>query len=111
MIYSHSLDVSKDGLIKFVSQSVQDILGYTPDEMANRSVWDFIHPDEVPQALGIYEEDLQRDFVASVHRFHLRHKRGHYVYCESVATVVFNVLIASTTCCVNGPARQSKQSQ
>jgi PAS domain S-box-containing protein len=43
-------DLSDDAHILYSSDSIVDILGHTPDEVVNRSVWQFFHPDEIPLA-------------------------------------------------------------
>ena len=43
---------SVDGVIDWVSPSVTPLLGWDPGDMAGRSVFDFIHPDEVEAVLA-----------------------------------------------------------
>lgn len=105
-----TLDTCREGRIRFVSQSVEDLLGHKPDDMVNVSAWEFVHPDDTPRLLELYESDLSHDRAASVHCLRLRHKEGHYVECETVATIVYNVLITRTTVYTDGPDSGSEHS-
>ncbi|KAL1952539.1 hypothetical protein VTO42DRAFT_5072 [Malbranchea cinnamomea] len=97
-------DISRDGRIRFASQSIEDIIGWKPEEVTNKSVWEFIHPDDVAKGLAVYEENLHHDGAARLDYFRVRHKQGHWVRCETLSTVVYNVMVASTTIYSGGPA-------
>jgi PAS domain S-box-containing protein len=45
--------VDAAGRIRFVSPSVQTILGYAPAELLGHAVFEFLHPDEVGEAEGL----------------------------------------------------------
>jgi len=48
--------VDKNGIIKFVSPSVERIKGFTPDELIGKSIFDFIHPED----LSLFREAFER---------------------------------------------------
>ncbi|GAA5822755.1 hypothetical protein JCM11251_004367 [Rhodosporidiobolus azoricus] len=50
--------ISPTGQFIFASQSVRDLTGYSPDEVFSRSIFDFLHPDDVGP--------FQRDFETSL---------------------------------------------
>ena len=45
-----------EGVMRFVSGSIRDLLGYDPDSLVGRSVLDFVHPDD----LHVVAEGLDR---------------------------------------------------
>ena len=55
LIAEHATDVvsrhTPDGVYRYVSGSSRRVLGRAPDEMAGSHFTDFVHPDDVPQAL------------------------------------------------------------
>ncbi|MFN3997258.1 PAS domain S-box protein [Algoriphagus sp.] len=65
-------------LLHYVSPNVKQFLDYTYEEVTGRSIFDFIHPDD----LGVFQEmlDKEKDFLAQNQflEFRLRHKNGEY---------------------------------
>jgi PAS domain S-box-containing protein len=48
-------EISTDGTIKYVSPVIRKILGYEPEEVTGRNIFDFMHPEDIPmvkKALG-----------------------------------------------------------
>ncbi|KAK4166031.1 hypothetical protein QBC43DRAFT_287370 [Cladorrhinum sp. PSN259] len=90
-------NLTPDANICFASDSVYDILGYTPDEVKNKSCFEFFHPEEVPFARAIHNRGLLMDKAAVLHYARILAKNGRYVNCECCFTVVHNVLVASTS--------------
>jgi PAS domain S-box-containing protein len=66
-------------LLHYVSPNVKQFLDYTSEEVTGRSIFDFIHPDD----LGVLQEMLGevKDFLAKNQflEFRLRHKNGDYL--------------------------------
>ncbi|OOG72833.1 PAS domain S-box protein [Algoriphagus sp. A40] len=65
-------------LLHYVSPNVKQFLGYDSEEVTGRSIFDFLHPDD----LGVFQEMLgdTKDFLATNQflEFRLRHKYGDY---------------------------------
>ncbi|KAK5696245.1 hypothetical protein LTR17_024380 [Elasticomyces elasticus] len=57
-------DLTADARILYSSDSIVDILGYTPDEVVNRSAWDFFPAEELPFARKYHEKRVQMDKAA-----------------------------------------------
>ncbi|KAK6219562.1 hypothetical protein QIS74_05064 [Colletotrichum tabaci] len=91
----HSTDPS--AAILFVSDSVFDILGYTPQEVQGKSCFDFFHPDEVPFARSIHSRGVLLDKAAVLHYVRIMSRDGQWVSCECCFTVVHDVLVACTS--------------
>ena len=78
MITTHA----PNGDYKFVSNSVQDLLGYRPDELVGKSSYVFFHPDDLPTVEGSHAETLiGADVVRTTYR--LRHANGHHIWVET----------------------------
>jgi PAS domain S-box-containing protein len=48
--------LNADGTVRYRSPSFERFLGYSPGELAGRSTFEFIHPDDRPQALRAFQE-------------------------------------------------------
>lgn len=90
-------NISAECNIVFASDSIFDILGWTPDEVLGLSCFDFFHPDEVPFARKVHTRGLQLDKAAVLHYARLRSRDGRWISCECCFTVVHDVLVASTS--------------
>jgi len=56
-----TLLVDHEGAIRYVSPSVDPVLGWNPDEMSRRSVLELVHPDDRDDAARLVTEQLQVD--------------------------------------------------
>ncbi|RMD42025.1 hypothetical protein DV735_g3129, partial [Chaetothyriales sp. CBS 134920] len=97
------LDLSLDARVKFCSDSIRDILGYSPSEVKGRSCWEYFHPDEMAFAKSAHSKCLNLDKAAVLNYCQLRHRNGDWIGCECVFTVVYDVLVASTSLYRRGP--------
>jgi PAS domain-containing protein len=104
------LELSLDARIKYVSDSVEDILGYLPYEVKGKSCWEYFHPDEIPFARAVHGRGIDLDKAASLNYCQIKHKDGSWVGCECVFTVVYDVLVACTSIYRRGPRSQSEYS-
>ncbi|KAJ5485262.1 hypothetical protein N7539_005250 [Penicillium diatomitis] len=100
-------DLSRDASILYASDSIQVVLGYQPQEVLNRSCWDYFHPKELQFARSVHGRGVRLDKAAVLNYCSIRHKNGSWVGCECVFTVVYDVLIASTT--IYGQGRGSQK--
>src|SRR3954471_7961462 len=76
--------VREDRTIAFVSPSVHNVLGYTPEQFTSMRTWELIHPDDLPAATATAIE--LRATAGSSYRSILRIRRhdGTWVWCEIV---------------------------
>lgn len=103
-----NIDLSDDAHILYSSDSIVDILGHTPDEVVNRSVWQFFHPDELPLAKAQHSRGVRLDKAAVLSYCRLKNRQGEWVGCECCFSVVYNVLVCCTSVYRNGMQSQSK---
>ncbi|KAI9691279.1 MAG: hypothetical protein M1820_009810 [Bogoriella megaspora] len=105
------LDLSQDALILYSSDSVVDILGHTPDEVVNRSAWEFFHPQEVPVAREVHGRSLKLDKAAALAYCQIKNRAGQWVCCECCFTVVYNVMVCCTSIYRKGMKSQKRAVQ
>ncbi|KAI9851094.1 MAG: hypothetical protein M1838_004526 [Thelocarpon superellum] len=101
-------DLSGDARLLYTSDSIIDILGYGPQEVIGRSCFDYFHPDEIPFARSVHGRGVQMDKAAVLNYCRIRSKYGHWVGCECVFTVVYDVLVASTSIYRRGMKSQKR---
>lgn len=90
-------DLSLDARLLYVSSSIEDILGYKPEEVIGRSCWDYFHPDEIPFARAIHGRGIKMDKAAALNYCQIKNRDGRWVGCECVFTVVHDVLVGCTS--------------
>lgn len=74
-----------EGNLRFRSSSIKNILGYQPDEYANRSSYDLIHHDDLA-AIKTSSEALAKGEIDSFQiEYRCRHKDGSWRVLEGIA--------------------------
>jgi PAS domain-containing protein len=101
-------DLSDDAHILYSSDSIVDILGHTPDEVVNRSVWQFFHPEEIPLAKAHHSRGVRLDKAAVLSYCRLKNRQGDWVGCECCFSVVYDVLVCCISIYRHGMQSQSK---
>jgi PAS domain S-box-containing protein len=77
--------VEPDGTGKYVSPSVERMLGFQPEEIVGRNIADFVHPDDLDAALGAIAASLQTPGVADQpSELRVRHKDGCFRTIEVI---------------------------
>ena len=75
------LELTADGRIRYASPNASRIGGYTPEDLDGRSIFEFVHPDDVAQLsatwFGSFGSASALEFTT---RF--RHKDGRWLYFE-----------------------------
>lgn len=75
--------LTPDGKLVFISPSVEGVLGYTPEELAQfEKITPHIHPDDRDRVSGYYQQLRAGDGTMRL-EYRLRHKVGHHVWVET----------------------------
>jgi PAS domain S-box-containing protein len=70
-----------DGVYRYASPAATSLLGYTPEELIGRPVFELLHPDELDEARALHEEiHRSNGTVTLTHR--VRGKDGRYLWFE-----------------------------
>ncbi|MBI1682591.1 PAS domain S-box protein [Caulobacter hibisci] len=80
------------GEILFISPGCRKILGFTPEEMVGRKVYDILHPDDREVMSGYYAVRVPQGPGVASEPFHVRgrHKDGRWVWLEGQPTLFFD---------------------
>lgn len=78
------------GAFIYASPVSEKILGYSPEEILNKPVFNFIHPEENEMAQNQLEQILQMPgaFFPIILKF--KHKNGSYIWVEATSTNMLN---------------------
>ena len=90
-------DLTDGAHILYCSDSIVDILGHTPDEVVNRSAWDFFHEDDKPLAKQFHLRGVKLDKAAVLAYCRIRNRQDQWVGCECCFSIVYNVMV----CCIS----------
>ncbi len=72
------------GAILYLSPSVEVVLGYPPEELMAKNVFDFIHPDDTERVLKFFGERIQIPGVAPPVEFRFQRKEGSWCTLEAI---------------------------
>ena len=72
-----------DGVRRYVSPSVRDLLGYEPEELLGKKAVDITHPDDRPQFSKLMREVHEGALDVGVRELRQRHKDGSWVWMEA----------------------------
>jgi PAS domain S-box-containing protein len=80
--YDFVIEASVDGRFLYVSSDYTDVLGYDPNELLGRNIFELMHPDDIPSALAAFTKGVA--MYTSEHAvFRYRHKNGEWRWFES----------------------------
>ena len=89
----HSTDITlvfgEDGRVEYVSPSITKVLGYAPEELVGTNMFDFVHPDDLEDALtGIADIAQAPDAPVGPRALpvRVRHRDGSWVAIEGTTT-------------------------
>lgn len=101
-------DLTHDARILYCSDSIVDILGHTPDEVVNRSCWEFFHPDEIPLARQLHSRGVKLDKAAVLAYCQIKNRQGQWIGCECCFSVVYDVMVCCTSVYRRGMSSQKR---
>lgn len=80
--YDFVIEASIDGRFLYVSSDYTETLGYDPDELLGKNVFDFMHPDDMTSAIEAFSRGLAQS-TSEQAVFRYRHKTGEWRWFES----------------------------
>ncbi|MFB6300225.1 MAG: response regulator [Halobacteriales archaeon] len=88
-LIQHSTDVisivDAEGRFQYITPSARQILGYTPDELRGEIGFDYVHPEDRPEAMTAFSNAIEDpDTVATV-EFRFDHPDEGWIWLENRA--------------------------
>jgi PAS domain S-box-containing protein len=77
--------IGKDGLINYVSPSVQAVRGYKPEEVIGTNGFSEVHSEDMTKAINVYNELMQNPDIPIRVELRVRHKDGSWRIVEAIA--------------------------
>ncbi|MBZ0284811.1 MAG: PAS domain S-box protein [Anaerolineae bacterium] len=77
----------QNGQVKYVSPSVERVLGYQSAEFENQFGWEAVHPDDLPAIMQSLQ-GMDKDEAYRPAEFRVQHKAGTYIWFESQGTLI-----------------------
>ncbi len=78
--------IDRDGHFLYVAPSVKKTLGYAEEEMQEKSVFDFVHNEDMAELRSVFQKMLQHSEEEMIVECRFRHKNGKYIHLESIGT-------------------------
>jgi len=81
--------VSSEGKYEYVGKTHQSILGYNPEELIGRSLFDFIHADDLGMSKLLFKDGLNSGHFDQIH-LRYRSNNNNYLYLESQGIAIYD---------------------
>lgn len=79
-----------EGRYIFISPSIKDKMGYTPEEMLGRKTIEFIHEDDLKDVISGMKEALINKSKEATATFRFKHKSGDWRWLKVTGGVILN---------------------
>jgi PAS domain S-box-containing protein len=76
--------VDAEGTIGYVSPAVERVVGYRPEELVGKSVFDYVRPDDLNEAKNMFAGLWSRSGVHLPFEFKVAHKDGSWRHAEFI---------------------------
>jgi PAS domain S-box-containing protein len=79
--------LDKNLVITYASSSYKSILGYAPNELIGKQVYDFVHPDDLPTVMEVTKKAFKDRFIGKIEA-RVRRADGSYLMLEGIGKVL-----------------------
>lgn len=79
--------MNQQGIMEYVSPSHKNVMGYLPEDMVGKTNEELLHPEDYQRCIDFILYLLREGGSGEI-EYRARHKKGHYMWLESVGTVV-----------------------
>lgn len=115
LLAEHSEDIitvnQLDGVLLYVSPSVQKTLGFSPEEVQGQCVMDYVHPDDVYKFLQQEDSPSLSDVENLTLRYRMRTKTNDYVWLETIIKPVREMGEVTRLICTSRNITERKRSE
>jgi diguanylate cyclase (GGDEF)-like protein/PAS domain S-box-containing protein len=74
--------IDADGTVHYESSALEQVMGYRPEDQLGTKAFDWVHPDDMDQALSIFAEVISTPGLHAPIEFRAPHKDGSWRYLE-----------------------------
>ncbi len=78
-----------NGVFEYASPSHRHVLGYSPEDLLSRTLFDFIHPKDLPTVQSAFQDTVELS-TASRFEYRCRNANDSYLWLESVCNPLRN---------------------
>jgi PAS domain S-box-containing protein len=78
------------GKITYVSPSIVEVLGYTPEEVHGISPYEWFHPDDIDMIWNENHSKILKGAESNQVEYRAKHKNGHYLWVEMLLMPIRN---------------------
>ena len=76
--------IDADAVMRYLSPSVERILGYSLSELVGQRAFEFVHPDDLEATLRVFTEGVETPGALRTLEYRFRHKDGSWRYLEGI---------------------------
>lgn len=92
--------VSPEGDILYTSESIKNVLGYSPEELKGLGIAPFLHPDDLPYFMENFQSLLKTPGGQIQLQYRVKHKNGSWAWLETIGvnhlhTPTINALVGN----------------
>lgn len=91
--------IGKDGTVSYASPSFSAILGYNPDELKGKKIFEHMHEDDLPGIKKTFEKVVGEPEETHTVEFRFRHKDGTWRTIEALGKNLLNNPVVNGIVC------------
>ncbi|MFB2921133.1 EAL domain-containing protein [Aerosakkonema funiforme] len=73
-----------NGTFRYVSPSVERILGYKAEQLIDRKAFDWIHPEDIDKVCAAFASAIGNPGANMAIEYRVRHAEGNWIYLETI---------------------------
>jgi PAS domain S-box-containing protein len=89
-LIEHSADavslLDPQGILTYTSPAATGVLGYAVEDLVGRSMFDLLHPDDLPRIGAIFAGLLEQPGATAAAEYRMRHQDGSWRWVEGTGT-------------------------
>ncbi|WP_185955787.1 hybrid sensor histidine kinase/response regulator [Halorubrum cibi] len=78
--------LEQDGTIQFLSQSIENITSYEPEDLEGDNAFDHVHPDDHEDVMAAFQQLIEEPDASPVVEYRFKRKDGSWRWTESTGT-------------------------
>ena len=82
--------VDLQGTFVYNNNALTRVLGYNPEELNGRNIFELVHPDDKNQIGLRFQDSLHKEGIGELFEYRFLSKSGNYHLIESVGNIQFN---------------------